>query len=113
MGTKSAMRQSYQETVNKYRIVTASKIPQSLRLHPSYLESLLSTSQSVIDVPKQCGLLTEQEIDITENYDAVALIEKIATQQFSSVAVTTAFCKRAAIAQQLVGRFWMIDAKVC
>ncbi|KAH7379676.1 amidase signature domain-containing protein [Cadophora sp. MPI-SDFR-AT-0126] len=38
----------------------------------------------------------------TENYTAVKLLEHLASGKFTSVAVTTAFCKRAAIAQQLV-----------
>ena len=57
---------------------------------------------SVLDVPRTCGLLTEDELDITENYDAVTLLEKIAARELTSHSVTTAFCKRAAITQQLV-----------
>ena len=52
--------------------------------------------------PRICGLLTEHELDITENYDAVTLLEKIAAKELTSHLVTTAFCKRAAVAQQLV-----------
>ncbi|KAH7370518.1 putative general amidase [Rhexocercosporidium sp. MPI-PUGE-AT-0058] len=47
-------------------------------------------------------LLTTEEIDITEKYTAVTLLEHLASGKFTSVAVTTAFCKRAAIAQQVV-----------
>ena len=57
---------------------------------------------SVLDVPRTCGILTEKELDITENYDATALVEKMAKGEFKSVEVVTAFCKRAAVAQQCV-----------
>jgi len=55
-----------------------------------------------MDVPRTCGILSEKELDITENYDATALVEKMAKGEFKSVEVVTAFCKRAAIAQQCV-----------
>jgi amidase len=56
-------------------------------------------------MPKTCGLLTEAEIDLTENYDAVAMLELLAKGEITSYAMTQAFCKRAAIAQQLVFTF--------
>jgi amidase len=39
---------------------------------------------------------------ITESYDARRLLRQLATGQLTSVEVTEAFSKRAAIAQQLV-----------
>ncbi|GME34954.1 hypothetical protein M1821_007645 [Neofusicoccum parvum] len=39
--------------------------------------------------------------EITSNYDATALLEKIREGEFSAKDVTVAFCKRAAISQQL------------
>ncbi|GLA03421.1 hypothetical protein AnigIFM60653_003040 [Aspergillus niger] len=77
---------------------TAAAIPPEWTL-PA--DILLDSSANVLDVPRTCGLLTEREIHITEDYDATALLEKLAPGEFSSVEVTTAFCKRAAIAQQL------------
>lgn len=62
---------------------------------------LRNSPTNVLDVPKASGILTEREIHITEDYDGTALLEKLAAGDFSSVEVTTAFCKRAAIAQQL------------
>lgn len=56
----------------------------------------------MLDVPRTCGILTEKELDITENYDATALVEKMAKGDLKSVEVVTAFCKRAAVAQQCV-----------
>ncbi|KAJ5733144.1 Amidase, partial [Penicillium manginii] len=47
------------------------------------------------------GLLSDLELDLTENYTAAQLLAKLASGEASSLAVTTAFCKRAAIAQQV------------
>lgn len=61
-------------------------------------------ADDVIDIrhiPEECGLLTKQEIVIT-NTDVKTLIAKLASAQWSSVDVTRAFCKRAIIAHQLV-----------
>ena len=45
--------------------------------------------------------LEKQEIDITET-DAVGIAEKVASGSWTAVAVTEAFCHRAALAHQLV-----------
>lgn len=57
---------------------------------------------NVIDVPVECGLLSERELAITSDHDAIDILEKIKTNQYTAENVTRAFCKRAAIAQQLV-----------
>lgn len=51
--------------------------------------------------PRQSGILTEEELSITES-SATQLVRDIAAGKLTSVAVTTAFCKRAALAHQLV-----------
>ena len=58
--------------------------------------------RNVLDVPATCGILSSKKIEITGNWDAVALIEKLGKGELASLEVTTAFCKRAAIAQQLI-----------
>lgn len=78
----------------------AQKIPSEWRLSAEILKAS-DDGQPVLDIPRTCGLLTTRELDITENYDATALRDKLAAGEFSSVEVATAFCKRAAIAQQL------------
>lgn len=55
----------------------------------------------VTDVPAKCGLLSQQELDITESY-ATDIVAKIAKGEWTAEDVTRAFCKRAAIAHQLV-----------
>lgn len=48
-------------------------------------------------------LLSPTELSITETTDAAVLLAKLATGELTSVAVVTAFAKRAALAQQLTG----------
>lgn len=60
---------------------------------------------NVLAIPRECGLLSAREIEITEKYDATALIQDLAAKRLKSVDVVTAFCKRAAIAQQLVNHY--------
>lgn len=56
---------------------------------------------NVMDVPEKCGLLSAEELAITKS-SAVDLVAKLAKGELKSVTVTTAFCKRAAIAHQVV-----------
>ena len=79
------------------------KIPPEWRLPPSALKDISASSTgNVLDVPRTCGILSEAELEVTEKYDAPTLVEKMRSKELSAVAVTTAFCKRAAVAQQLV-----------
>lgn len=57
---------------------------------------------NVMDVPSKCGLLTARELEITETIDVDVILRKLSTAEWSSVEVTTAFLKRAIVAQQLV-----------
>ncbi|KAL4874303.1 amidase signature domain-containing protein [Aspergillus karnatakaensis] len=56
---------------------------------------------NVIHVPENCDILTSRELEITA-LEAQTLVQKILDRDYSSYEVTLAFCKRAAIAQQLV-----------
>lgn len=73
------------------------KIPEDLRLN----ESMNLGKRKVIDVPSQCGILSDLELTITEKYDATSLRNALASSHLSAVDVVTAFAKRAAIAHQL------------
>lgn len=65
-------------------------------------EGLVSDDQlNVLDVPRTCGILTPEELSITEDHDATALRDKLAKGELTAFQVTVAFCKRSAIAQQL------------
>ncbi|KAL6245427.1 Acetamidase [Rhinocladiella similis] len=54
---------------------------------------------SFMDLPASSGLLTADELEIT-NSSGVDLVSKLAAGQLKSVDVTLAFCKRAALAHQ-------------
>lgn len=74
------------------------RIPREWRLKniPS------DTTSNVLDIPKTCGILTATELQLTETSDATALLQQLTSGRVKAVDVVTAFCKRAAIAQQLV-----------
>ncbi|KAF1918102.1 amidase signature domain-containing protein [Ampelomyces quisqualis] len=93
----------WQELAKSKRESAFARIPTDWIL-PTTLTSQYTetTGLNVLDVPRTCGLLTEQELAITEDHDATALVELMSTGKLKSVDVVTAFCKRAAIAQQCV-----------
>lgn len=79
-------------------------IPKEWKLSKEFKASLPTDGRLIqVDPARKSGILSEAELDITENYSAAQLLERLARSEVSSLAVTTAFCKRAAIAQQLVG----------
>lgn len=70
---------------------------------------LLSRPRNVLSVFSSCGLLTDRELEITDVEDCVALLDKIHSREWSAYEVTIAFCKRAAIAQQLINPLMDMD----
>ncbi|KAL1306190.1 hypothetical protein AAFC00_004292 [Neodothiora populina] len=88
------MAKSWEEVAADKRARIAKSIPSVWKIDTS------SLSDNVMDVPEKCGLLSSEELAIT-NSTAVELVEKMATGKLKSVDVTTAFCKRAAVAQQV------------
>lgn len=86
-----------------------SKIQQILEIRDSSIpkDSLLRDQLpdvSVLDVthiPKQCGLLSDEEINITENHSAHELVQLLAQGRLTAEQVTRAYLKRAGIAHQL------------
>lgn len=83
-----------------------SKIPKDWLLS----EALLSFKpRNVVSVFRSCGLLTQRELDITDVEDCVALLEQLHSREWSALEVTLAYCKRAAIAQQLINPLMDID----
>lgn len=51
---------------------------------------------------RQSGLLSEEELTITQDFSATDILKQIHSKTLSAEEVTVAFCKRAALAQQLV-----------
>lgn len=85
-----------------------SLIPKTWELPSALVQSLKhpleSSKNNLIElgIVRRSGLLTEKELKITEAYDVQGLLKALASGELSSHEVTVAFCKRAAIAQQLV-----------
>lgn len=97
------MVQDWKALVAKKRAEVAKELPHEWRLSKDVLDSINSNANiSVLDVPAKCGLLTAKELEITEKHDAVDLIKKMSTKELTSSEVTLAFCKRAAVAHQVV-----------
>lgn len=93
---------SWQEIGLQKRVVRDSLIPDVWKIG----KKDYPPGSSVLDLPESFGILSEEEIEITSKYDAVDIVGLIKDQKYSAEAVTTAFCKRAAIAQQLVHYTW-------
>ena len=77
------------------------KIPTAWRL-PEQVKNSAATAKNLLHIPETCGILSTNEIAITSKNDAVDIVEAIRSGKYSAEAVVTAFCKRGAIAQQLV-----------
>lgn len=90
------MPTTWQELVAEKKARQAASIPKE------WLIALPSDDVlDVTDVPAKCGLLSARDLEITELDSVAGLLNKIATGVWSSVEVTTAFCKRAVIAHQV------------
>ncbi|KAK5163491.1 uncharacterized protein LTR77_010673 [Saxophila tyrrhenica] len=90
------MTDTWQEIAERKRQERDSRIPKEWRLR----RAIPSDRFNLKDVPRESGILTQRELDLTENFDATAHLSGLLTGLLKSVDVTTAFCKRAAIAQQ-------------
>jgi amidase len=88
----------YQKKVAALKADREAQIPKELRLPKDLLESLPT---DVTGIPASCGLLSKDELAITD-LDATEIRDRIASGKLTAVDVITAFGKRAAIAQQLV-----------
>ncbi|KAH9208401.1 amidase [Leptodontidium sp. 2 PMI_412] len=97
MGTNGA--RTWQEICSAKREKRDKAIPSAWKI-PN-VETPTAKTKSLLKISSSCGILTEIEIRITTEYDAVGIVEAIRQRVFTAEAVTTAFCKRAAIAQQL------------
>ncbi|CAG9973279.1 unnamed protein product [Clonostachys byssicola] len=92
----------YQQLVDQKRAKQASLIPPEWRLPKAITDKVSpSSNASAFDLMLEHQILTKEELDITENYTAAALVKSMAAGNLTSLEVTTAFCKRSAVAQQL------------
>jgi amidase len=101
---------SWQQLARDHRATQNENIPRQWRLGKELLAELtrksndesggvdLVATQAVL----KTNLLSAREVEITEHYTAVELLAELSAGKLSSFEVTTAFCKRAALAHQLV-----------
>ncbi|OAL21018.1 hypothetical protein AYO20_11442 [Fonsecaea nubica] len=101
------MAATWQETAAAYQAALKAKIPPEWLLPQDFLSS--GKPRNIMPLFKTCGVLSSHELDITEVEDAVTLLEKLHSRTWSAVEVTVAFCKRAAVAQQLINCLMDID----
>ena len=97
----TSSKPSWQSTADACHSNISNAIPASHRIPPACLERLVDP-RNVIHIPDCCGVLTQREIEITSIASATELLENIKNWAYTAVEVTTAFCKRASIAHQLV-----------
>lgn len=90
------IRPTWQEVAAKRSHDINSKIPDEWLLSGNVLKS-----HKPMDLPRESGILSSRELDITE-LRAVDILAAIRERRISAVEVTRAFCKRAAIAHQVV-----------
>lgn len=94
---------SWESLVLSKQAEAAANIPSAWRLSSQFTQDISeNASNNVIDVPRRCGLMSPKQLEITQDYDATALLQKVHVRELSSYEVTEAFCLRAAIAQQVV-----------
>ncbi len=91
------MPTTWQELAAEKKARQAASIPKEWLIAPPSDDVL-----DVTDIPAKCGLLSARDLEITEVSSVAGLLSKIATGAWSSIEVTTAFCKRAVVAHQVV-----------
>ncbi|PGH28252.1 hypothetical protein AJ80_00143 [Polytolypa hystricis UAMH7299] len=113
MSSSPPSEPAYKAIARKKRAQLISRIPQEWRLDNKWIPGgMLSAEESitnieayeavnVMDVPRKCGLLSSKQLQITEDWDVKGLLGEIANGRLGAKEVCEAFCKRAAIAQQL------------
>ena len=89
----------WEEISAKAKEILKSSIPAEWRIPKDKLPP--ADQRDVTDVPAKCGLLSEAELQITDSY-ATEIVKNIAAGEWKAEDVTRAFCKRAAVAHQVV-----------
>jgi amidase len=89
---------AWRETARQKRQQQASSIPVGWRL-----KTIPSDFKDCRPVIEACGILSAKELEITNTTEGPRILHNITSRTWTSEAVATAFCKRAAVAQQLIG----------
>ncbi|KAF5252847.1 hypothetical protein FANTH_2171 [Fusarium anthophilum] len=87
----------WQDIAQESQAKVLNSIPNRWRLDVNQYQDL----KDVTNVPYTCGLLTEEQLRITE-LTATEIVKKLKTRELKAVQVLEAFAGRAAIAHQLV-----------
>ena len=74
----------WERIARKKRSIRDESIPQEWRLQPGQIQD---TQLNVMDVPRQCAILTTRELEITET-SASKLLEKIINRDYTSYEVS-------------------------
>ncbi|TVY23922.1 Acetamidase [Lachnellula hyalina] len=96
----------YRELSHRKKAEQAARIPEAWKVDTRYLfegrEKSIIKQLTPENAPSfWSGVLSEKEIGITTGNDAVDIVDGIREGKWSAEEVTTAFCKRAALAHQL------------
>jgi amidase len=91
--------QGWEEAASTCRIILDNSIPKQWRLDQSQLPP--EGQADVVALPETCGLLSVEEIEMT-NQSVAGLLKAYESGQWTVEAVLVAFLKRATIGQQLV-----------
>ena len=87
------------EIAAKARAKLIDSIPAEWRITEGRLPP--DSRLDVTGFPAESGILSQHELDMTESF-ATDIVKRLATGEWTSQEVTTAFFKRAVIAHQLV-----------
>ncbi|KAL2800986.1 amidase signature domain-containing protein [Aspergillus keveii] len=102
MTSSGSTTQDWRTIAITHRANLDAQIPTEWRLTADFRASLPADGRLLqADPIRKSGILTEAELDVTENYSAAQLLQRLKWGDVSSVDVTRAFCKRAAVAGQL------------
>ena len=82
------MPAQWEEISARKRQQRDSKIPKEWRL-----ATIDPARINVTSVPRECGILTAEELNITEDYEAKGLVEALTKGALKAEAVAIAFCK--------------------
>ena len=88
----------WNKRVVQKRTTQLALIPPSWHLPAATLEN---PPKSAVESIRASGILSANELEWTEITDIRELVELVKTRRMTSEQLTTAFCKRAAIAQQV------------
>lgn len=91
----------WKDIARRKRAQRAAAIPRQWKLRNLPKEGAQYGSQPVLHVPLDGRIMSPAELAIIELYTARTLVEALSAGKITSVAAITAFCKRAAIAQQV------------